>query len=103
MSHPYTVTLVDAPEVPSAVRIQAETRYAAVLERALGGPEAVVKVYRSWMEACESSAEAISAEAAQLAVRWPRAAEQAQQAAFQKLGAMPQAHFELRLVSAPVA
>lgn len=46
MAHPYTVALEDAAELPCSNRISAEARFAAAIERSLGGPEAVASTYR---------------------------------------------------------
>jgi len=97
MEHPYTVTLIDAVDLPTAARIEAETRYAKALERNLGSPAEVAAVLKAWEAANDSSIEDIDQQTAETAVRWPRAAEQAQQAGMRNLGEMPGAHFEVRL------
>lgn len=95
--HPYEVALVDAPEVPTAARINAESRFAQVVERAFGGPEEVVHAYRQWIAANESPPEDLTADEVSVAARWHRVTEDAKQAAFRNLGDMPGAHFEVRL------
>ena len=97
MVHPYTVALAEAPQLSSSHRITAEARFAAVLERSLGGAEAVALTYRAWINASESAATDVDQTTASLAVLWPRAFDTAQQAGFRELGELPGAHFEIRL------
>jgi hypothetical protein len=94
---PYTVLLQDAPSLPSAVRLNAERRYAAALDQALGGCEATATVYRAWLASNENEAAALDKATAAAAQRWPKAAGKAIEAGFYKLGEIPGAHFELRL------
>jgi hypothetical protein len=98
MNHPYTVALVvDAVELPAAARIEAEKRYASTLERNLGGPDEVAAVLKAWQAVNDSALEDIDQLTAETAIRWPRAADQAQQAAMRPIGELPGAHFEVRL------
>jgi hypothetical protein len=97
MTHPYTVALEEAPELSSSHRITAEARFPAVLERSLGGPEAVASTYRAWVNASESAATDVDQATASLAVRWPRAFDTARQAGLREVGELPGAHFEVRL------
>lgn len=97
MIHPYTVALEDAPELPSAHRICAETRFATAIERTLGGADVVVTTYRAWLDASESEASDVDQATAILAVQWPRAFDTARQAGLRDLGELPGAHFEIRL------
>ncbi|MFC5499437.1 hypothetical protein ACFPOE_17965 [Caenimonas terrae] len=97
MSHPYTVALEDAQDLPSSNRITAETRFAASIERALGGADAVASTYRAWVNASESDASHLDRDTAALAVQWPRAFDAARQAAMRDIGELPGAHFEVRL------
>ena len=92
----YTVHL-ECPSLPAPLRISAEVRYARALERALGGPVAVVEAYQAWTAANESAADELSAEEAERARRWARAAEAARLAGFQEIGAEEDAFFEVRL------
>ena len=69
MAHPYTVALVDAPELPCSNRITAEARFAAVIESKLDGPEAFASTYRAWVNASESAASDVNQATAALAVR----------------------------------
>lgn len=98
MDHPYTVALiVEAVELPTAARIEAEKRYASTLERNLGGPDEVAAVLKAWQAANDSALQDIDQLTADTAVRWPRAADRAQQAAMGSIGELPGAHFEVRL------
>ena len=97
MSHPYSVALEDSVELPSSHRIAAETRFAKVIERALGGPDGVASTYRAWVNASEAAATDVDQATASLAVLWPRAYDSARQAGFREIGEMPGAHFEVRL------
>jgi hypothetical protein len=97
MTHPYTVALEDASELPCSNRITAEARFAAVLESKLGGPEAVATTYRAWVDASESAAADVDQDTASLAVLWPRAYDTARQAGLREVGELPGAHFEVRL------
>jgi hypothetical protein len=89
--------------LPSSNRIAAETRFAKVIERSLGGPEAVATTYRAWVCVSESSASDIDQATASLGVMWPRAYDAARDAGFRELGEMPSAHFEVRLERQPDA
>ena len=97
MDRPYTVALVDAQGLPSAARIAAETRYAASLERSLGGADQVVEALRAWRVASEAEATDVDRATFQRAMCWPRAANLAKQAAFRDLGEFPGAHIEVTL------
>ena len=101
MAHPYTVALEEAPELSSSHRITAEARFAAVLERSLGGPDAVASTYRAWVNASESAASDLDQATASLAVLWPRAFDTARQAGFREIGELAGAHFEVRLERRP--
>ena len=103
MNKHYTVALEAGP-VPSAQRICAEVRFITAIERALGSADDVVRVYRAWVEASENQASDIDAESTQLAVRWARAFDTAQQAGLRDLGELPEGHFVVRLkrTQAPV-
>lgn len=103
MAHPYTVALEEAPELPCSNRIAAEARFAAAIERKLGGPEAVADTYRAWVNANESAASDVDQATASLAVLWPRAYDTAREAGFREVGEMPGAHFEVRLERQPHA
>ncbi len=98
MNTPYTVALRDAEEISTQARITAESRFAASLERALGGPDQVAATFRAWLEVEQSEASVLTSELAALACKWPAAARTAEQAGMRDLGhfgGMP--HFEVRL------
>jgi hypothetical protein len=97
MTKPYIVALHEARDLPVRERIEAEVRFARELERALGGEQAVAEVFKAWRDASESDANELDRVTAEKAVRWPRAVDAATQAGFSKLGAMGEAHFEIRL------
>lgn len=97
MTQTYTVALNDAPELPVAERIAAEVRFAREIEKALGGADEVVRVYRAWLEASECEAGQLDGESAALAVRWPKAMGDATRSGLRNAGEMSEAHFELRL------
>lgn len=93
----YTASLEDFPAMPLKERIVAETRYCAALEKALGGPDGVVKAYLAWCMAAENDQAEISAETANLATVWAKAADKARQAGMQGLSEDEGAYFEVRL------
>ena len=97
MNKPYTVSLQDASDLPARERIEAEVHFVRELEKALGGEEAVVEVYRCWLDASESGANEIDGRTAANAARWPKAADAARQAGLRKLGDVGPAHFEVKL------
>ncbi len=88
---------MEAVELPAAARIEAEKRSASTLERNLGGPEEVAAVLKAWQAANDSALEDIDQLTADTAVRWPRAADQAQQAAMDSIGELPGVYLEVRL------
>lgn len=79
-------------------RIQAEVRFANSLERALGGPQAVVDAYTAWVDATEDGADEPSPAVVASVRRWQRAADAARQAGLQEVGEAEEAYFEVRLV-----
>lgn len=98
MSNPYTVSLQDCEALPTCARIKAECVFAQTLERQLGGADVVATTYRAWIEASENTADVLTAEATNLAVRWPRAAQEAERSALRDLGHFEGTpHFEVRL------
>lgn len=94
---PYSVTLTDAGHVPPSVRFQAELRYVKTLERQLGGAEQVAASLRAMQAANDGGDEFLTASERELAKLWPRAADAANQAGFEKLGDLYGAHFDVRL------
>ena len=97
MVHPYTVALVDAGGLSPALRIRAETRFAATLEHALGGTEQVAAALRAWTAANESDPAALNKNTVHMAMRWPRATSLANEAASQELGTPRDACFQVTL------
>jgi hypothetical protein len=100
MNKPYTVAIHEARDLSVRERIDAEVRFARALERSLGGEQAVADVYRSWISANESDAGDLDVQTAEMAVRWPRAADAATQAGLSNVG-MSEAYFEVRLERRP--
>ena len=104
MSTPYLVSLRDADALPTSARIKAECIFARVLERRLGGADVVATTYKAWIEASESTADVLTADAALAATHWPSAAREAEQAALRDVGHFEgQPHFEIRLAKADAA
>ncbi len=98
MTTPYTVSLQDCEALPTSARIKAECIFAQSLERQLGGAEVVATTYRAWIEASEMTADVLTAEATEQAVKWPRAAQEAERSALRDLGHFDGTpHFEVRL------
>jgi hypothetical protein len=95
----YTVTLRDYPEeLPAKERIAAETRYAKVLEKQLGGPEQVAAALDTLNNLEESPPEVVSPGDLTLLKDWGKASTAAKQAGFRDLGEGDGAYFEVRLV-----
>ncbi len=92
-----TVALRDYPELPSKERIAAEARYIRVLERKLGGPEAVADALRTVMQLEESDGGDAGPEELATASLWTKAANAAREAGYQGLGEVDGAYFEVRL------
>ncbi|MDP2033963.1 MAG: hypothetical protein Q8K29_11190 [Polaromonas sp.] len=97
MEKPYMVALEEANDLPPAERIAAEVRFVREIERTLGSSEDVATVYRAWLEASESDVASLGEVTANLAARWPRAADAAYRAGFKGIGDIGEAHFKLRL------
>lgn len=97
MEKPYTVALEEAKDLPPAERIAAEVRFVREIERTLGSSDDVATVYRAWLEASECDVASIGEVTANLAARWPRAADAAYRAGFKGIGDIGEAHFALRL------
>jgi hypothetical protein len=93
----YIVSLKAADDAPAALRIAAEIRFAAALERSLGGPTQVARTYRAWTAANEGTAQDLDKDTIEAAMRWPRAADLARQAGLREIGDLPTAHFEVKL------
>ena len=96
MDKPYSVSLQGISDVPLAEIIAADTRFIKTLERQLGSSDAVVEVYQAWLEANENAATEVSASTRELAGRWPKAFQAAQQSGLKTIGESD-AYFELHL------
>jgi len=96
MDKAYSVALQGVDGMPETERIAAEVRFIKELEKSLGSTDAVVEVYRAWLDASECDATELSAETSSLAVRWPKAFDVAQRAGLKNVGESD-AHFELHL------
>lgn len=93
----YSITLQDAPaDIPEKARQEAERKFQRTLERALGGPDAVLDAYRAWAAAEDTAADEMSPEDVALAKRWIAAARRARDDAFQQMGET-EAWFEVRV------
>jgi hypothetical protein len=101
MDKPYSVSLQGIEGLPPAEAVAADVRFIKALERALGSSDAVVEVYRAWLEASESDATEISSKVWALATQWPKAFQTAQQAGLKNIGEC-EGHFELHLDRQPV-
>ena len=93
----YTITLQDFPEIPEDNRIKAEDQYRRALEKALGGPDAVVPAYRAWLNVSESGNDQVGKEEVAQASQWQKASDLARQAGFRSLGESAEAYFEFKL------
>lgn len=92
----YRIILQDLPaNVPERLRLDAQRRFQRTLERALGGPEAVLSAYRAWQAAQENVLEEMRESDIEQAKRWAQATTRAQQEGFRDLGEC-EAWFELR-------
>lgn len=77
-------------------RLDAEQRFRRTLERALGGPDAVLATYRAWQNAEDTAESEMSADDVALAKKWITAAGRAQSDGFRDLGEC-EAWFEVRV------
>nr|WP_181374816.1 hypothetical protein [Polaromonas sp. H6N]AWD72203.1 hypothetical protein pH6NP1_p002 [Polaromonas sp. H6N] len=93
----YRITLQDFPEIPDDTRAKAEEQYRRALEKALGGPDEVIPVYRAWLNVSESGNDQVSQEEVAQATRWQKASDLARQAGFRSLGESAEAYFEFKL------
>ena len=96
MDKPYSVALQGVYGMPDNERIGAEVRFIKELEKSLGGADAVVAVYRAWLDASACDASELSLETSSLAVKWPKAFGVAQRAGLKSVGE-GDGHFELYL------
>lgn len=95
---PHYAVHFECPALPPKIRIEAEVRFAKSLERALGGPAAVVAAYAAWTSATEDGADEPSPEVVATVQRWQRAADAARRAGLQDVGEAEEAYFEVRIV-----
>lgn len=101
MRNTYTASLIDCP-ISSAAAAEAESKFSAALEAALGGADNVAPAYRAYMAAFNAHgqtplpAEATDAERAAVA-RWEEAECAGESAAFAGWGDTRGAHFEISL------
>ncbi len=93
----YTVALCDYPELPERERLNAEKRYAKVLEKQCGGPEGVVATLRTIHNLEDAPPDELSAEELASVRLWGKAAVAARMAAYQGLGESETAYFDVRI------
>jgi len=83
----YTITLQDAPrDITDRAQRDAGQRFGKALERALGGPDAVLAAYRAWQAAEETAEAEMAPENLALAKRWMAAAARARNDGLRKSG-----------------
>lgn len=93
----YTITLQDIPaDLPERARQDAEQRFRRTLERALGGPEAVLTAYRAWQQTEDAVEAELSAEDMMLAKHWIAVATRARDDGLRDFGES-EAYFEVRM------
>lgn len=92
----FTVALCDYPGLPDDIRNKAESRYARVLERQLGGAEQVHQALRLIEQLEDAAPDEISEEVKAIYARWMKAAQAAIQAGLQGLGDGESCFFEVR-------
>ena len=92
----YTITLQDFPNIPDDTRIKAEDQYRRALEKALGGPDEVLPIYRAWLNVSESGNDQLDKSELALATTWQKASDAARQAGFRSLGESDEAYFEFK-------
>lgn len=83
----YIITLQDAPaEITERAKRDAEERFRRTLERALGGPDAVLAAHRAWQAAEDTAETEMAAEDVALAKQWIATASRARNDGFRDLG-----------------
>lgn len=93
----YTITLEDAPtDITDRAKRDAVDRFRRTLERALGGPDAVILAYRAWQQLEETTDDETSVEDIALAKQWITVATRARNDGFRDLGET-EAYFEVRM------
>lgn len=93
----YIVALCDYPELPERERLNAEKRYAKVLEKQCGGPEGVIATLRTIHHLEDASPDELSSEELASVRLWGKAAVAARLAAYQGLGESETAYFDVRI------
>ena len=93
----YTITLQDFPDIPEDTRVKAEEQYRRALEKALGGIDEVLPIYRAWLNVSESGNDQLSKADVAMATKWEKASDLAKQAGFRALGESDEAYFEFKL------
>lgn len=93
----YTITLQDFPNIPDDTRVKAEDQYRRALEKALGGPDEVVPIYRAWLNVSENGNDQLDKAKVALATKWEKALDLARQAGFRALGESDEAYFEFKM------
>lgn len=94
---PYIIDLQDAPaDITDRSKRDAEERFRRTLERALGGPDAVVAAHRAWQTAEDTAETEMAVDDVALAKQWIAAATKAQQDGFRELGES-EAYFEIKV------
>lgn len=81
----FAVELCECPDLPEALRLKAQARYALTLERQLGSAEAVCQALRTLEQLEEAAPEDITDEAKQTYHRWSKAARAAAESGLQGL------------------
>src|SRR5690606_21533218 len=93
----YTIALQDAPaEITVDAKRNAEDRFRRTLERALGGPDAVLAAHRAWQAAEDTAETEMAAEDIAMAKQWIAAATRARNDGFRDLGET-EAWFEVKV------
>lgn len=93
----FTVALCDYPGLPEHERARAETRYAKVLARQLGGEPQVREALRLIQSLEDAPPEEVTAHAQATYARWMKAARAAAEAGLQGLGGEEGCFFDVRL------
>lgn len=91
------ITLEDCPpSTTDQAKLNAEYRFQRVLERQLGGSEAIIQTYKAWQNAMEADESELSESEKSLAMQWIAAATKAQAEGFKELGEY-EAYFDIRI------
>lgn len=93
---PYIVSFEDADDVPVELRIRAESRYSASLEKAFGGAQGVMTAHQAFRSSSEAD-EVPTGDSRILALAWQKATHLAHQAGMRELGEDSSAYFAIRV------